>query len=538
MKHRMNIRIILISVLITILGAAYIFIDYADKVLIVNIAAAVVAVVYSCVGMNRKGIIKYCKEPDVIVLSFVATVSMFSIFVNYGIKTIIMGCIVTLAISFLLFGKLKGKWIRLNVIDANAETSVVRNAIIIFIYAAISLSLLWIKFYPSGTSPDTISQWNQVHTGHYSDIHAIGHTIFLKWLLSIHDCYNIVIFVHIIMISSLYAAYSYYFSKKRVRLGLQLVLVSIFTSGFMGITPYLYPWKDTPYTFCIGMAVLLLIDFIENREKFSIIKAILLGIFTVYIGLFRLNGIVITAFVVIYMTIVLIKNKKVKQLSAMLIPVIAIYCGIHYYAYDVLKTESPINGTEMHQIGSGIIAAVSDNPTDDEIIMVSKYCDVDHLTDIHSPWHGETWAWFDDQAGTFLKRLADDKKGAIVVYAKLFLNHPIAMVKDLIYNTVSMWGHMNHYDWPMHSVYLHISDNITLLLILASVIITLWKKKIFSNRLVIFMPILLNIMSVVIATITNEQRYFLPTITLFPILITYILQTAQEDKIMKSEKIV
>lgn len=530
MKYRMNIRIIFISVLITILGAVYIFIDYADKALIVNIFAAAAAVVYSCVGINRKNIIKHCKEPDVVVLSLISAVSMFSVFMYYGRKSIIIGCVVTLLISILLFGKLKEKWIRLDVMAANAEISVVRNAVIIFIYAAISLSLLWIKFYPSGTSPDTINQWNQVHTGHYSDIHAIGHTIFLKWLLSIYDCYNIVIFVHIIMISSLYATYSYYFSKKHVRLELQLLLVSIFTSGFMGIVPYLYPWKDTPYTFCIGMVVLLLIDFIENREKFSIIKAILIGIFTVYIGLFRLNGIVMTVFVVIYMTIVLIKNKKVKQLSAMLIPVIAIYCGIHYYAYDVLKTESPVNGYSMQQIGSGIIAAVSDNPTDNEITMVSKYCNVDHLTDIHSPWHGEMWVWLDDEAQLFLKKLADNKKDAIVVSSKLFFNHPIAMVKDLIYNTVSIWGHMNYKDWPWHLVSLHLSDNITLLLILASVIITLWKKKIFSNRIVIFMPILLNIMSIIVATITNEQRYFLPIITLFPILITYILQTARKIK--------
>jgi hypothetical protein len=284
------------------------------------------------------------------------------------------------------------------------------------------------------------------------------------------------------------------------------------------------------------MTTLLLIDYLENREKFNVIKSVLLGIFTVYIALFRLNGIMITAFVTVYMIITLLRNKKIKQMLAVIIPIVVIYSGIHYYAYDVLKTESPVNGFSMQQVISNISAAVEDNASDEEIAMVDEVTDVEFIKEHYTPWHGEKLIWAEDNH-SFMTELGSNKKELILVYIKLIPKHFISMFKDIIHNTVIAWGHMDkkEYIWNNAYEWLAIFDNVSLMLIFASVIMSIKnRKRYMSKNVIIFMPILLNMLSIVMTTITNEQRYFLPTVTLFPILITYILcqvkQTAVESR--------
>ena len=134
-----------------------------------------------------------------------------------------------------------------------------KNALIIFVYSFVSLVIYWVRTFPCIISPDAINQWEQIHSGQYNDIHPMGHTIFLKWLLSIYDNFAIVILVQVIMFSVMFACYAYYFSKKKIRLSYQLLLVSIFTSGFCSIGAYTVPLKDAPYTFCAGMLILMMI---------------------------------------------------------------------------------------------------------------------------------------------------------------------------------------------------------------------------------------------------------------------------------------
>ncbi|MBR6791089.1 MAG: hypothetical protein IKM31_09510 [Oscillospiraceae bacterium] len=121
------------------------------------------------------------------------------------------------------------------------------SAVIVALYTIASLCLSWLKWYPSGTSPDTRHQWGQIHGDLIlNDIHALGHTIYLKALLAIWDSYAIAILAHILMIALLYAFFAHYLAGKGIRLGWMLLAVSLFTACESPTSTYMYPWKDTP----------------------------------------------------------------------------------------------------------------------------------------------------------------------------------------------------------------------------------------------------------------------------------------------------
>ena len=74
---------------------------------------------------------------------------------------------------------------------------------------------MYMIFYPYISSYDSINQWDQIHgLLSYNRIHSIGHTIFLKGLLSIYDDFIIVVLFQLVGISAVYLLFSNYFLSK------------------------------------------------------------------------------------------------------------------------------------------------------------------------------------------------------------------------------------------------------------------------------------------------------------------------------------
>ena len=52
-----------------------------------------------------------------------------------------------------------------------------------------------------------------------------------------------------------------------------------------------------------------------------------------------------------------------------------------------------------------------------------------------------------------------------------------------------------------------------------------WNARTWKKHWVIFLPIVCSVLSIFVSTITNEYRYILPTFTLFPVLLLYIVRS-------------
>lgn len=82
----------------------------------------------------------------------------------------------------------------------------------------IVLAVTYSCFWPYLQSPDTQNQWMQIHGDlAYNNIHAIGHTIFLKALLSIWDSYTFVVLVQLVGLIAVNTAFAEFFYSKGIR---------------------------------------------------------------------------------------------------------------------------------------------------------------------------------------------------------------------------------------------------------------------------------------------------------------------------------
>lgn len=404
-------------------------------------------------------------------------------------------------------------------------------------YSFTALCLHWAKFYPSGTSPDTRHQWGQIHgTLRLNDIHALGHTIFMKGLLSIWDSYAFVILVHILMISLLYALFAHYLAGRGVPLGWLLLAVSLFTACGTLSWVYMYPWKDTPYTFAVGILTLMLVHLTDERMHFGLFKAIVLGVSLAYTTLFRLNGVVILLFVGVWLLVWYIRRQRWSQLCASALAVIICFVSVNFYGYQVLKAESPENGFSVQVFASGLSAVVTESVktmTPEERQELSSLLPTKWMIEHYEPWETRKLIWdyetfdpdgiFDDpnmeiMVNKFVLTLGEHKGEVIKLYLKFLPKHLAVCIRDILYNTYRVWGFSS---WNQFFY-----ENIFLLVLLMVGVGAVWKKKEIAAQLIVFMPVVLNAVSIAISTITNEERYLLPSFTMFPVLLLYLLSTS------------
>ena len=116
-----------------------------------------------------------------------------------------------------------------------------------------------------------------------------------------------------------------------------------------------------------------------------------------------------------------------------------------------------------------------------------------------------------------------EHRGEIVrLYFKLMPKHLAACVKNVLYSTQSIWG-------AQSSDHLSFS-NVFLLAWLWLLVREVWDRRMRRTLWPVFLPVLLNVVSIAISTVTNELRYLLPTTLLCPILTLYILCKARESR--------
>lgn len=519
---------------------------------IINVAASVIlldlvgAVAFICVSWKNR--IKKRQELKIssIVLSLIWALSFTYIFylINERFPTIKIFLYILEYLLAFTFGIFLFSGIRVfsNRIDNRINSlfclkfSPNKTALIVFIYTVLSISLMWIRYFPYGESSDLIEQLAQIHGEKaFSDIHAIGHTIFLKLLLNIWDNCAIVVIVQILMIAFMFALFSRFFTQKGVPFSIQFFIYGIFNLSSYYIINYVAPLKDIPYVFCIGILVYLVIRYIDSPVSFRIIDAVFLGMSMAGIVLFRLNGIIIVIVLGAYFIVQFIRNKQFFSFLTTVACILAICSVVNWYAYDVLKTVSPPNGFGLQAVGTGIASAtLDDNLSDEEYNEISKMFPIDFLRKEYKPWNltGLIWGYDGNEeiaknkdlqvlANGFIYSMGKNKLETIKLYFKLMPNHMVSYLKNIAYGTLAAWGLRKPSDIMWFS-------NINLLLLLIVAVLSKWRKKEIQKHWIVFMPIICNVFSIIISTVTNERRYFIPTYLMFPFLIIYVFYVSNK----------
>ena len=407
-------------------------------------------------------------------------------------------------------------------------------SIVIGLYTAGALCLSWMDWYPSGTSPDTRHQWGQIHgTLRLNDIHALGHTLYLKGLLAIWDDYAIAILAHILMISLLYSLFAWYLAKRGLPTGWMLMLTALFTACETPTRSYMYPWKDTPYTFAVGMLTLMLLYLLEEGPKFSWPKAILTGLALAWSTLFRLNGVVVLLVVGLWLLFAAIRTKAWKQLAAGLAAVMVSFGTVNYLGYHVYGAESPDNGFSIQVFVSGLSAMNTQCGPElsrEDREAIGDLLSPTWMVQYYEPWRTRYMIWtyetydpegiFDDpnmeiMVNNFVLEAGKNKNEIVKLYFKLMPHHLGVCIRDAICNTYAVWGYTSTTQF--------FYNNIFLLVLLMVGVGAVWRGKTIRRKLILFAPVICNAVSIAISTITNEERYLLPSFTLFPMLLCCLI---------------
>lgn len=405
----------------------------------------------------------------------------------------------------------------------------------VFLAVAISLALFWLyKYYPSGVSPDTVNQWKQIRgVIPFTDIHAPLHTLYLKVLFKIWDSYEIVIIFNIFLISLMAGIFSRYFYEKGIERQWLLLINIIFAFSSMS-TFYMYPYKDVQYTFVLGSIIYLLMR--SNDEvKPKIINGVLWGALLTSCYYLRYNGIICTILVSIYLIYLFIKKKYFKQLIAFMMSFVVFSVGLYFIIYSVMGCEHKVNGFSLQVFGSGISAVVAQdgNISDDELETVDEILGIDWIKSHYDEWKTKKLIWdpetndpngyFEETSNEvynnfFVVGMGENKQEVIKLYLSLLVKNPMICIKDIVFNTYNIWG------------YVDVFSNISLLILLLTSIFVFWRGKKIKISWIVFIPVLANVLSIAISTITKEQRYILPTFTLFPPLFFYIITSGKQMK--------
>lgn len=443
---------------------------------------------------------------------------------------------------YLLFFCIKNFWLRDFEIVSNRkklkDMPQRKNYVFLALLFGLILLRMYMIFFPYGSSPDTVNQWEQIHgVLPYNRIHAIGHTIFLKGLLSIYDNYMIVIVFHILWVMAIYLLFSNYFLSKGFPVwSVATVFAFSLIVELMAKWAYFYPLKDTPAALCICLTTLILMKYSEEK-KIGLFSATVLGFALAWCWLFRLNGIIVFCVMGAYFSFSFIKHRYFRQLSLMLAAIILSVGFVNIYTDKCLKPAEYENGFSIQVFASGIAAMVdSGELSDEELERIDEFISVDWMQSNYSRFKKNMLIWeIDGEISSdepeleifnnkFVLDLGANKQQIIKLYFELMPRHLAVCIKDIFGSIFMMWK------TPLVFTSSYFFSVLMIVLLAVSARLKLKDS-------IIFLPSLCNTVSIMISTITNEGRYLLPAFMLMPVFFLYIVQKNIEYKEQNAEPV-
>lgn len=400
--------------------------------------------------------------------------------------------------------------------------------------------LLPYRFYaPYGISGDTVSQWDQIHgLVPYNTIHAIGHTIFLKLLLSLWDNYAVVVLFHLLALVCLYLVFADFFYRRGLALPyIALVLSLALIWGFKATDAWYYPWKDTPAALCLCIVTLLAAKYVD-AGRLSVPAAALLGFALAWCFLFRLNGIIALVVCGAVFLVSFARRRHFRQLTAALLAMAVSIGGISLYAQTALHPERYQNGFALQLFGSAIAAVVhEDDLSADELQEIDQLLPVDWMQDLYVDARQKRpllWEQDDSPAiaanpdlsilnNDFVIRMGENKAGVIRLFLRLLPTHFPTMARDILGSMAIIW---------MQETLFFITNHIFWLV---TIVFLAFRKRLPLREWLVFLPCACNAFSIMISTATNEIRYLLPTFMAAPFFVMYLVWRAGPDRLDHTE---
>ncbi len=453
--------------------------------------------------------------------------------------------VITLAViavalfSYVLFLGLFARFATLPLLQPNSNG--LRVMIYVMVLTLFGLCLAWTEVFPADLgAPDTVYQLMQVDgIIPYSNVHTIAHTLLLALVRAVDPSLGLLMALYYLAIAFLYGLFGRLAYERGVPF---IVIITAFVPFLMPkltFALYTQPLKDLPYSFCLGIVTYLLIRFLENGSL-KRGQAVALGVSLAFATLLRYNGIIVSIVVGMFFLVAYLKKRQFVSLLCSVAAAVVCVAGIGLVSRNVLHTETPKNGFSIQIFGTGIAAVLANdgNVTPEQMAELEEILPVDWMVEHYEKWNARGLVWTQDFSvdpygvladqnmqvfnNVFIVSLGQHRGEIIRLYAQLFAQNPLICLRELVYGSSAVWG------WRTESIQFYYT-NVFLLSALLLAMLARIRRGARRHFWIVMLPVLCNVISILISTVTNEIRYLMPTFLLAPVLLLYIFSFEDTD---------
>lgn len=472
---------------------------------------------------------------NVCLLAILQGVASLSYLFNTGDlhpAVIALGALAVALFSYVLLLGLYARFVTLPLQQPGSGS--LRVMIYVMVLTLFALCLAWTEVFPADLgAPDTVNQLMQVDgTIPYSNIHTIAHTLLLAIVHAVDPSLGLLMALYYLAIAFLYGLFGRLAYERGVPF---IVIITAFVPFLMPkltFALYTQPLKDLPYSFCIGIVTYLMIRFIEDGSL-NRGRAIALGVCLAFTTLFRYNGIVVSIVVGVFFLIAFLKKRQFLSIVYSAVAAAVCVAGVGLISNNVLHAQTPENGFSVQIFGTGIAAVLANdgNVTPEQMAELEEILPVEWMVEHYEQWNARGLVWTQDYAtdpvgvftdenmrvfnNAFIVSIGMHRGEVVRLYVQLFAQNPLICLRELVYGSFAVWG------WRTESIQFYYTN----VFLLSALLLAMFARIRRGERRrfwLAMLPILCNVVSILISTVTNEIRYLMPTFLLTPVLLLYV----------------
>lgn len=333
-----------------------------------------------------------------------------------------------------------------------------KRNILTFLLVIVLNSIVLLSFYPGIVPYDGNNQWNQVVSGNIQNNHPFFSTFFM-WLLSKIWFSPTTLIVYQIILLSFIWTYICQTLNEEGKIIKQLIYTIIICFIPLIFMYTITVWKDIIYTYNLLLLTLMIYLGIKKQFHYNKFEVFIICLTLVLIQLYRFNGIIVDALVILFILVGVIKNRiGIKKIIASLCLFITLFGitrlpqAIMYKPDESLKKDvGPIDGIVMYIITT---YAKYDKITDEEDVkLLDEIYPIDAIKKHYNGFLINTMNNSDYNKEACRKNLSKVYK----LFFKCILKHPTILLKhyaqvdNLLFGT-HIWGENGY-------VYIYEFDN-------------------------------------------------------------------------------
>lgn len=268
------------------------------------------------------------------------------------------------------------------------------------------------------------------------------YTLIERLLLSIFKNPSIITITQIIFFSSLMGWIGTYFYKKGYKPKTIFFIIGIFCLLPPNMINIITLWKDIPFCISTLWLTVYLAKLQEEQKNFFNKKSsfIVFPIAILSVSLFRHNGLIAGAFIILLLIGLSIKWRTIKSFICAVIVIVMIFF-VKGPIYEYFNVQPLQTGSSTHLRALIYTKQNEGNLSDDLEEYLASYAPIEVLEELYSPYGTNMFSSSLGKSYDIPNKLAQKTLiQQLPIYIETFFNEPYMVIQDRLYGTDILWN--------------------------------------------------------------------------------------------------